>query len=294
MIEFKNGMPVKAFIRGGFQHPYHWHDALEMIQVLEGTMNLGVGDHNLTLEQNDIAIVNMEEIHRIDRNPKAASDNKVLFIQIDPAFYRSLLPKEGYNFLYCCSPYHEAASPGKYKTVKEYIARLLRAMAENPHKDYKRNVEEILSSMLCYISYNFDFLRWGFGTTPFNDKIVNRLGQIALRVMSNNEVRLKLEELADEVGISLQHLSYDIKNKFGLTFQELLCYSKCENAARLLLGTDRRIIDIALECGFSDVKYFVRYFRHHFNFNPSEFRKIYRAEMQKPRPGYREYSLFSA
>jgi AraC-like DNA-binding protein len=104
--------------------------------------------------------------------------------------------------------------------------------------------------MLFYISYNFDFLRWGFGTTPFNEKIVKRLRQIAMHVMSNDEIKLKLKELADEAGISLQHLSYDIKNKFGLTFQELLNYGKCEYAARLLLGTDKRIIDIALNADF--------------------------------------------
>lgn len=115
-----------------------------------------------------------------------------------------------------------------------------------------------------------------------------------MHVMSNDEIKLKLKELADEAGISLQHLSYDIKNKFGLTFQELLNYGKCEYAARLLLGTDKRIIDIALECGFSDVKYFVKSFKQHFIFNPSKFRKIYRAENKKPRADYREYPLSHA
>ncbi len=293
-IEFENGIPVKAFIRGGYQHPYHWHAALEILLVLKGSVNLGVGDHKLTLRQNDIAIVNMEEVHRIDSNQKDAENNKILFIQVDSAFYRNLLPEESYTFLYCCSPYHEAVLPRKYKAVKEYIARLLRAIAEKPEKDYKSNIEKILSSMLFYISYNFDFLRWGFGTTPFNEKIVKRLRQIAMHVMSNDEIKLKLKELADEAGISLQHLSYDIKNKFGLTFQELLNYGKCEYAARLLLGTDKRIIDIALECGFSDVKYFVKSFKQHFIFNPSKFRKIYRAENKKPRADYREYPLSHA
>ena len=64
----------------------------------------------------------------------------------------------------------------------------------------------------------------------------------------------------------------------AVPFQELLCYSRCERAARLLLGTDMRIFEIALVCGFSDVKYLIKYFRRFFHSTPSSFRKLHRAD----------------
>ena len=286
-IEFVNGMPVKAFVRCVEQYPYHWHDTLEIIQVLEGSANIGVGDHTLTLHENEIAVINIGEMHRIT---KSEQDNIILFIHIDDCFCRSIMPDNRYFFIYCCSTYHEAEVPEKYKALKGHIARLIQALSENPPVD-RKNLENILTVMLEYLTYNFDFLRWGFGTTPFDDKRVERLKQIAEHTKSNLEVRLGLKALADEAGVSLQHLSYDIKDKFGFTFQELLYYSKCEQAAKLLLSTDKRIVDITLECGFSDAKYLIKHFKQYFRCTPSEFRKIHRVDHKtlSAQAQYRDY-----
>ena len=67
--------------------------------------------------------------------------------------------------------------------------------------------------MLRYISYNFDFLRWGFGFTPFKEKLVTRLKRIAEHAENDIEVRIKLTELAEETGVSFKHLSADIKKR---------------------------------------------------------------------------------
>nr|WP_157137157.1 helix-turn-helix transcriptional regulator [Desulfosporosinus youngiae] len=291
-IEFENGISVKAYVRG-CQYPYHWHDTLEIIQVLKGSINIDVGDHNLTLHENDIAIVNMGELHRIT---KTHEDNKILFIQIDGCFCSSVLPDDEYLFFYCCSAYHETEAPQKYKKLRRYTALLTSALMDNPRGEHKQNIESILVDMLDYLTYNFDFLRWGYGTTPFTEKLVNRLKQIAKYAISDLDVQLRLKELAVEVGVSLQHLSHDIKDKFGLTFLELLYYSRCAYAAKLLLSTDARIIDIAMACGFSDTKYLVKYFRQYFHTYPSAFRKVHRTDIQtlSSQVEYREYPLSHA
>lgn len=277
IIDFTNEIPVKAYVRAGCQYPYHWHNTLEVLQILKGSVNIGIGDDNLLLCENDIAIINIDEPHRII---KTGEDNEILFIQIDERFCRSVLPDNKYLFFYCCSSYHEEQAPEKYRTVKEYIARLLRVIIEKPERELKKNIENLLAAMLSYISYNFDFLRWGYGTKPFSEKLVNRLKQIAIHASSEHDVQLRLKEMAAEAGVSLKHLSSDIKDKFGLTFQELLYYSKCVTASKLLLSTNKRIIDISLECGFSDAKYFVKYFKHFFHSIPSEFRKKHQVDTQ--------------
>ncbi len=122
------------------------------------------------------------------------------------------------------------------------------------------------------------FSAGGFGTIPFSEKQVRRFKQIAVQVAVEPAETQRLSRLAAEAGITLQHLSQEIKHKYGYAFQELLHYSKCSDAAKLLLSTDRRIIDIALECGFSDVKYLIKYFKLFFRSTPSEFRKKYRLD----------------
>lgn len=276
-IVFDTDMPVRVFVREMHRYPYHWHDTLEIIQVLKGSVNIDVGDHNVTLHKNGILIINPDEIHRISGTPEG---NETLFFQIDGRFCRSVLANNEYLFFYCCSAYCGSPEPEKYGTLKEFLTRLLQTTIEEPDGKYERKIKDTLVAMLSHISYNFDFLRWGFGTAPFNVKIVTRLKQIAVKTTTDQEVSVSLNELASEAGISLKHLSSDIKNKFGATFQELLNYSKCEKASKLLLSTRKRIIDIALECGFSDAKYFVKYFRYFFHCLPSEFRALHQADAQ--------------
>jgi AraC-like DNA-binding protein len=274
-IAFADVMPVKAFVRQVEQYPYHWHDTLEIMQVLEGEVNISLGDHELLMRKNDVAVTNIDEVHRITGG---GMGNRILFIHIDGDFCRNVLPEHKYLFIYCCSAYHEARAPEKYKALKEYIARLVQGLGEKVPGERAKNVQDVLTPMLSYLTYNFELLRWGFGTTPLDDKRVDRLKRIAERMRCDPDVKPGLKALAVEAGVTLQHLSYDIKNRFGLTFQELLYYGKCEEAAKLLLSTDRRIVDIALECGFSDAKYLIKHFKQYFQCTPSVFRKTHMAD----------------
>ena len=272
-IEFHNDMPVRAFVRSANKYPYHWHDALEIIQVLKGSVNIGLGDDNLLLHQNDIAITNMGELHRMTGD----GEDEILFIHIAADFCRSVLP-DRYLFVYCCSAYHEAEASEKYSALKEYIARLVGILGAGSCTVGRNAAQRLLREMLTYTTYHFDFLRWGYGTEPFDEKRVARLRQMAEHVTSDAEIHIGLTALAAELGVSVQHLSSDIKEKFGVSYQELLCTSRCEHAARLLLGTDRRIVEITADCGFSDPKYLIKYFRRFFHCTPSEFRKAHHAD----------------
>ncbi len=292
-IEFLNKMPVRAFVRSVERYPYHWHDTLEIVQVLKGTVNISLGNDDLLLHENDIAVINIGEIHRII---KSEQDNKILFIQIDSSFYRNILTDNRYLFIYCCSAYHEAEAPEKYDKLKEQVARLVWALNEQSRTDYNKNIENTLITTLAYITDNFDFLRWGPGTVAFDEKHVERLKQIAEHINNDHNVNPGLKDLAVEVDVSLHHLSHDIKNKFGYTFQELLYYSRIEHAAKLLLSTGERIVDIAMECGFSDPKYLIKHFKQNFQYTPSEFRKMHRANDKNlaSQVQYHDYSLSEA
>jgi hypothetical protein len=111
-IEFKNGIPVNIFVRSGNKYPFHWHDALEIIQVLSGSVKIGMGNDNQVLKKGDIAITNMGEIHHMTGD----GEDEILFIHIDGDFCCNVLP-DCYMFIYCCSAYHEAKVPEKYGIV---------------------------------------------------------------------------------------------------------------------------------------------------------------------------------
>ncbi len=269
IIEFADDLPVKAHIRDVESYPYHWHDALEIIVVLEGQAIIGIGGESHLLKENDIAVVNINEIHRIQ---KSSGDNKLLMVQVDGEFCATI-PALQYTFIHCCSPYHENQAPEKYNILKEDVFRLVYLIIE---KFRKIDIIGCLDETLVEMADNFDYLRYGPGINAFNEKRVQRYKRIYEYTMNTQWKNQSLTELAKTMGISMRHLSQDIKDKFGLTYQELLFCGKCMKAARLLLGTDKLVNKIAAECGFSDVKYLVKHFKRNFNCNPSDFRKKHR------------------
>ena len=62
----------------------------------------------------------------------------------------------------------------------------------------------------------------------------------------------------------------------GVTFIDYFTMVRITSAKRMLLQTDKKIVDIATEVGFSDYRYFSRVFRKYAGKTPSEFKTAFR------------------
>lgn len=86
---------------------------------------------------------------------------------------------------------------------------------------------------------------------------------------------LSREEVARIAGMSAGHFSRVIKETTGKTFSEILTHYRISRACQLLCHTHKSLVQIALECGFTDQSYFSRVFRKSKNCTPGEYRKQY-------------------
>lgn len=292
-IEFTEEIPVRAFIWSIEQYPYHWHKAVEIIYVLKGRAKIVMAGEVHSLVENNIAVINGDEPHCIQ---KTDGDNRLLIIQINPVFCTSVNPDFRDAIFYCCSAYHEAEAPEKYAVLKGYVARLVCLLNGDPGQNQPIKVKKCLEEMLAHLIGNFNYLSFGTGTKSFKYKQVIRYKRIYEHVRSTPAQKQSLRELAKISGISPQHLSHDIRIKFGWTFKQLLHYQRCEQAARLLLSTDEFIYHISAQCGFPDPKYLIKSFKLFFNCTPSEFRKMYGGDADKlaSQVRYQEVPLSSA
>lgn len=95
------------------------------------------------------------------------------------------------------------------------------------------------------------------------------------KIINNNITKeLSVKELADELGISMYYMCHLFKKSTGITIVEYKNTIKLRRAKQLLVGSDKKITDIALECGFSDSSYFTRMFSSSENVTPAEYRKM--------------------
>lgn len=101
----------------------------------------------------------------------------------------------------------------------------------------------------------------------------------------DSEVTLK--EIADIAGFSPFHFHRLFQSLTGETIVEYIRKRRLTNAALELVGTDKRIIDIAFDYNFESQESFTRAFKRHFGINPGQYRK----DKPKVNPFYKRFSL---
>ncbi|MBT3380351.1 MAG: helix-turn-helix transcriptional regulator [Lentisphaerae bacterium] len=93
-------------------------------------------------------------------------------------------------------------------------------------------------------------------------------------LLQNHVDRLwSLDELARHVGAERSYLIRLFKAGTGLPPMAYLARCRAERAATLLLGTNRRIAEIAREVGWPDPVYFARRFKAHLGVSATAYRK---------------------
>ena len=85
--------------------------------------------------------------------------------------------------------------------------------------------------------------------------------------------KITLESMAKKFHLSPKYFCRFFKGNFGKSMVEYLNYFRMEQAAKYLLETDQRILDISLRVGFENFSYFIKKFREVYGCTPSAFRK---------------------
>ena len=99
-----------------------------------------------------------------------------------------------------------------------------------------------------------------------------QLGQVLDYIDAFLDKNIKLADLAQLLDMSPFHFSRLFKQSIGMTPHQYLSQQRVERAKQLLKKTDRLIIDIALECGFSSHSHLSKQFRQITGITPKAYR----------------------
>ena len=82
-----------------------------------------------------------------------------------------------------------------------------------------------------------------------------------------------LESLSDKFHLSKPYLSKYIKEKAGMTFQDVVKKERMKKARILLRETNQTVVSIAAEVGYENVEHFNRLFKKSYDITPVQYRK---------------------
>ncbi|MBQ9911320.1 MAG: helix-turn-helix transcriptional regulator [Lachnospiraceae bacterium] len=100
----------------------------------------------------------------------------------------------------------------------------------------------------------------------------NRARRLIDYIDENYRQKITLTELADMEGITPTYLSHFFKKTFGVSFQQYLSMQRFEKALVLMNDRSINMVDICLNCGFSDSRYLETACRRAFGCSVAEYR----------------------
>ena len=106
-----------------------------------------------------------------------------------------------------------------------------------------------------------------------NAMIVNTVIKM---VRENYQNMPTITQMAQQLGISENHLQAIFKRKMGMTIRQFLTQVRLECAAKWLVTTNEKVFTIATKVGYHDVDHFTRVFRDRMGMLPNAYREKYR------------------
>ena len=100
--------------------------------------------------------------------------------------------------------------------------------------------------------------------------IVRRIDE---HIRAHDDESLTLQSLAGSLGYSGYHFSRKFREISGMQFRDYLRYRRLAFALKAVRDTDRTLLDIALDHGFSSNEALTRAFREAYGINPAEYRR---------------------
>lgn len=267
-VTYPSDSPIKISYANIREYPIHWHNSIEILYVLRGSINVNIDTDSFEILEKEIEIINVDEAHRIYSN----EDNKVLIFHIDPYFFEKYYKDINNIFFYTNSTDDGAQEGEEYDLLRNFLAKLL---CEKVQKldDYDKEIESILVDLLYHLLNNFHYLTYEKEELKDKSEQLARYHRISKYIFNNYDSNITLQEIAKKEFLSPHYLSHEIKYATGYSFTDLVNLTRVEESVKLLLDSDLSISDISDEVGFSHVRYLNKNFKNYYGCTPLQYRK---------------------
>jgi len=251
----------------------HNHPGIEVNLIVEGHTQYIIGGKNYRCSPGDIVVIGEGEVHRA----WDADDATFLVIIFRPEL---LVPAQtgGYEQKYL-APYWAvthgaahvitAAAPYYAELSREILA--VETEAQERPNSYQLMIKARLLAFSAILTRTYAI---GDGSALLDGGMKSRKFT-ALREFLEEHYgqRLLVSDLAEQVHMSVTNFTRCFKAVFGKTPLEYLMQTRIRHAARILVASDRKVIDVAIDCGFPSISHFVSSFRRITGVAPHVYRK---------------------
>ncbi|MBR5509185.1 MAG: helix-turn-helix transcriptional regulator [Lachnospiraceae bacterium] len=235
--------------------PPHIHEAIEMVYITKGTLELGVGQELYHMEKGDFAIVFPNLIHHYQ--VFGTGENKALYMLIAPKLipdYMDELQKNCPSSPVICK---EDLHVDIVKAVKSLV---------DVEKNNTRLIRAYVQMIFAHVFSQMDMVEKE--TVGSEDLVYKSVEYVA----KNFREKISLEQMACDLGVSKYVLSRLFSKIFHCNFTGYVNGVRLNYALCMLDRTNESITNICYDCGFESQRTFNRVFKERYRMTPREYR----------------------
>ena len=268
-IHYEKLKHVRIFLNSILFRKMHEHSALEVDLVLRGSGKIHTGQGVFCVRSGAILLFNSYEPHEFTADSPEAL--RILSLQISDRFLDGYCPwLQGVVFRTDSPVLTPERAEQRVLAVKILLAARY-YLEETPCSELAcvGQIGLILSELLRLLPW--ETLPDAKYTSVRNKSA--RIRRITGYIDQHYREKISLAALAAQEGVTPTHLSHFFKEAFHVSFQEYLNALRLEKALVLLRNSDAYLVDICLECGFSDTRYLNQMFLKEFGCTAAEYRR---------------------
>lgn len=275
IINYQSNVPIKLFYQRIGSVAKHWHNSIEILFVLTGTMTAAVEDRTWQLREDDILLINPHHIHET-----YSEDCSLIVVQIRLKEFNLdwAIPE---NIQFDCNSATEKNNSDRFYMLKHLIVTLLKNNSAG--RDFSQ-----LSNYTCALELIRELCTHFEMQTPLpaphSVKYLNRLKSILDYMNQNYRESITLGDMARREYLTPAYLSAFFEKTMGTTLTAYLNNIRLSHAHQALLDTDHSIERIAEDNGFANARSFATAFRRAYGCRPSEYRKLSAASVESSHP----------
>ena len=267
-----------GFYQNDLEHdhvPWHWHDEMELVMILSGETTVYAGRRRAVLREGQGFFINADTLHSAHgtRGTHCLFHSVVFHPRlvgggIDSVFWQSYLrPLLG-------SGMKSMAFDGSDIWHPEVIRNIDRAWQAGTERapGYEFKVRAALSEIVFLLTEHLPRNQIEPSEKALRDS--ERIRQMLRYVQRNYTENITAAEIAASASISLSECLRCFKSTIQIPPIQYLKRFRIQRACEIIGSTDRKIAEIAAECGFQDPAYFNRAFREIKGMTPGEYRQL--------------------
>lgn len=233
----------------------HWHESLEILYILHGTINVLADAASVTAGKDEIIVINSNNVHYIQT---LAEESQYYCLIIDRKFCEEFNLDTGEVVFQRQIQDHELGD--KFKIINEEF-HLRKSL-------YKAKIKATAMDLVISLYRNYTVAESSLSRQIKNDKI--EIIKKAIRyIQSNYTQAITITSISAEIGISKYYFCRIFKEITGYTTVSFLNIVKCNNAKKLLQSGKYGVEEAALLSGFDNLSYFSKTYKKHMGNLPS-------------------------